>query len=136
VLKFLVAPFIDASLHRGGTVTRWIVTCQLAMALSLLPLVFVDWNAQFSLVVMLVAVHATFAAVQDVGIDTLAIHVVPRNEFGRINGWMQAGMLAGRAGVAAGSALIAAALGDPRLAVLGLAALILLPVIVLITAVA
>ena len=135
VLKFLAAPFIDASLHRGGTVTRWIVSCQLAMAFTLLPLVLVDWNHQFPLVVILVALHATFAAVQDVGIDTLAIHVVPRNEFGRVNGWMQAGMLGGRAGVAAGSALIAAALGDPRLAVLGLAALILLPVLVLVFAV-
>ncbi|MDH3420254.1 MAG: hypothetical protein OEM78_12350, partial [Gammaproteobacteria bacterium] len=57
-------------------------------------------------------------------------------ELGRVNGWMQAGMLGGRAGVAAGSTLIVSALGDPALAVLFLAVLIALPAIVLAVAVA
>lgn len=136
ILKFLAAPIIDASLHRGISLRRWILTCQLGMAAALLPLALLDWNAQFSLLVGVVATHALFAAVQDVGIDALAIHTVPREELGRVNGWMQAGMLGGRAGVAAGSTLIASALGDPALAVLFLAVLIALPAIVLVVAVA
>jgi len=136
ILKFLAAPLIDASLHRGGSLRRWILSCQLGMAVALVPLALLDWNAQFPLLVGVVAVHAIFAAVQDVGIDALAIHSVPREELGRVNGWMQAGMLGGRAGVAAGSTLIVSALGDPALAVLFLAVLIALPAIVLVVAVA
>jgi MFS family permease len=131
ILKFLLAPVIDATLHRGVSVKRWILVCQVAMSLALLPLLAIDWSAQFTLVIAIVGMHAIFAAVQDVGIDTLAIHSVPRDELGRINGWMQAGMLGGRASVAAGSTLIAASFGDPRLAVAFLAALIAMPAFVL-----
>jgi MFS family permease len=134
VLKFLVAPVIDAGLHRGVPLTRWILISQLAMSVALLPLVTMDWAEQFRLVIAIVFVHAVFAAVQDVGIDTLAVRVVPRGELGRINGWMQAGMLGGRAGVAAGSTLLAATFGHPGSAVLFLALLIAVPVLVLLFA--
>jgi hypothetical protein len=136
ILKFVAAPFIDAALHRGITVKHWILVCQVAMALTLIPLLALDWREQFGILIAVVAVHATFAAVQDVGIDTLAIHTVPPAELGRINGWMQAGMLGGRAGVAAGTTLIATALGDATLAVIFLSALIAVPALVLLTAVA
>jgi MFS family permease len=135
ILKFLIAPAIDAGLQRGARVTRWILVCQAAMALAILPLAALDWSTQFQLVLMFVFLHAVFAATQDVGIDTLAIHCVPRDELGHVNGWMQAGMLTGRASVAAGSATLAAAFGDPAVAVIVLAALIALPAIVLFSAV-
>lgn len=131
ILKFLIAPAIDAGLQRGVRVTRWILVCQVAMALAVLPLAALDWSTQFQLILMFVFIHAVFAATQDVGIDTLAIHCVPRSELGHVNGWMQAGMLTGRAGVAAGSAALAAVFGDPAVAVVALAALIALPAIVL-----
>jgi hypothetical protein len=44
-----------------------------------------------------------------VAIDTLAIRVVPVDELGSVNGWMQTGMLGGRALVAAGAVMLAAA---------------------------
>jgi len=135
MLKFLVGPVIDARLQRGRSLKRWILVCQLSMSLTLLPLAFVDWAAQFPLLVAVVVLHAIFAAAQDVGIDTLAIRTVPEHELGRINGWMQTGMLGGRAAVAAGSTLAASAFGDPAFAVLSLAALIFLPVLLLLIAV-
>ena len=135
ILKFLVAPLVDAGLNRGVGLKRWILVCQLAMAAALVPLLLVDWSAQFALVVAIVAVHAAFAAVQDVGIDTLAIHTVPRAELGRINGWMQAGMLAGRASVAAGSTYLAARFDDPAAGVLMLVPLIAAPAVLLLVAV-
>jgi PAT family beta-lactamase induction signal transducer AmpG len=135
VLKFLVAPVIDAGLHRAIPLKRWILVCQMTMAAALLPLALIDWSAEFQVVLAVVLIHAVFAAVQDVGIDTLAIHTVPSGELGRVNGWMQAGMLGGRAGVAAGSAMLAGAFGNPSVAVLALAVLIALPAIVLIVAV-
>jgi hypothetical protein len=104
------------------------------MATTLLPLVWLDWRAQFSLVVAAVIAHAVFAAMQDVAIDTLAIRTVPAAELGRVNGAMQAGMLSGRAGVAAGSAAVASAFGTPGAAALCVMVLIVLPAIVLVFA--
>lgn len=135
ILKFLIAPAIDAGVNRAVPLKRWILVCQLAMAGALAPLALVDWSAQFQVVVAFVLVHAIFAAVQDVGIDTLAIHAVPRAELGRINGWMQAGMLTGRASVAAGATLAASAFGHPGPAVLFLVVLIALPALALVLAV-
>jgi MFS transporter (putative signal transducer) len=119
VLKFLAAPAIDASLARGVRTRSWILVCQLLMALSLLPLAFIDWRTSLGLLTLVIVVHATFAAVQDVGIDTLAIRTVPVDELGRINGWMQAGMLAGRAGTAAGTTALVAWLDTPAAHSLG-----------------
>jgi len=131
MLKFLVAPAIDSSLTRKASLKLWIVSCQVAMATALLPLLFVDWRDEFTIVVFAVAVHAVFAAVQDVAIDTLAIRTVPAAELGRVNGAMQAGMLTGRAGVAAGAAIVAAAFGSPSAATVCVMALILAPALIL-----
>jgi hypothetical protein len=135
ILKFLAAPVIDINLNRGGSAKRWILVCQFAMAASLVPLLWFDWSTSLGLLVTVIVVHAAFAAVQDVSIDTLAIRTVPVAELGRLNGWMQAGMLAGRAGTAAATTAVAAVLGDPRPAVLALIALIALPAAALIFAV-
>lgn len=135
ILKFLMAPVIDASLRRGALLTQWALACQLAMVLSLLPLTVLDWSGDFSLVVAVVLIHAAFAATQDVAIDTLAIETVPAEELGRVNGSMQAGMLAGRASVAAGSGVLAAAFDTPGASVVCVMALIIAPALLLITAV-
>jgi hypothetical protein len=134
VLKFVVAPLIDASLRLGIRLKHWILSCQLVMAVVLLPMMWLDWRAQFDLLLAVIVAHSIFAATQDVAIDTLAIQTVPTNELGRVNGWMQAGMLGGRAAVAAGSALIAAAFGTPAIAILMLLALIIGPAVLLLAA--
>ncbi len=95
-LKFLWAPLIDARRARGGTARSWIVTCQVAMGLSLLPLLWLDLSADLGWVTVALLAHAVAAATQDVAIDTLTIAVTPPRERGTINGWMQAGMLLGR----------------------------------------
>lgn len=135
ILKFLAAPAIDLSVRRGASLKRWILTCQIAMAATLLPLAFVDWAQSYALVVGVVTFHAVFAAVQDVSIDTLAIRSVPASELGRVNGFMQTGMLGGRAAVAAGSTLLASIFGTPAAAVVALAILIVAPAIVVALAV-
>jgi MFS transporter, PAT family, beta-lactamase induction signal transducer AmpG len=134
VLKFLAGPAIDASVRRGAKLKHWILVCQFAMAGLLLPLLVIDWQTQFSLVVAFLVAHAVFAAVQDVSIDTLAIRTVPEAELGRVNGAMQVGMLGGRAGVAAGSAVIVAMAGTPGAAALCVAVLIVAPAVLLVFA--
>jgi len=130
VCKFLIGPLIDAGCRRGQSLRSWITICQLCMGFALLPLSFLDWSSQYSLLASLLFVHACFAATQDVAIDTLAIRSVPADELGKINGWMQAGMLGGRALVAAGAVMLAAA-GRDSLIILLLVALIWIPLLML-----
>lgn len=132
VLKFLIAPAIDASLSRGVRARSWILACQLAMALCLLPLAWLDWQSSLGLLTLVIVSHAMFAAVQDVGIDTLAIRTVPADELGRVNGSMQAGVLLGRAGAAAGTTALVAWLDTPAAAIALLVAVIALPALVLV----
>ncbi len=103
--KFLWAPLIDL-LSARVRLSSWIAGAQLGMALTLLPLAFVDIGSARSWVWILLVAHALCAATQDVAIDALAIQTVPEDERGSINGFMQAGMLLGRS-VFGGGALMA-----------------------------
>ncbi len=105
-LKFLAGPFIDGSVARGGRLRTWIITCQLAMGLSLAPLAMGAGIPTYGFLFALLLVHACFAAVQDVAIDALCIRSVPARHLGSINGWMQFGMTAGRALAAASVPLL------------------------------
>ncbi|HXG00558.1 MAG TPA: MFS transporter [Bacteroidota bacterium] len=95
-LKFLWAPLIDVLTTNRWTLRHWIISAQCLMATSLSSLFFFDYASSFSLMAAFLLLHAVAAATQDVGIDALAIRTVPSNERGRVNGWMQAGMLVGR----------------------------------------
>lgn len=96
-LKFLWAPLVDIIRSSRWTLRSWIIAAQLTMSLSLLPMVFLDISAHYSLAVLFFMLHTFAAATQDVAIDALCISEVPASERGTVNGWMQAGMLAGRA---------------------------------------
>jgi hypothetical protein len=133
VFKFLAGPLIDLGVRRGQKLQTWIVVCQICMGLTLLPLMFIDWSANFDVLVAVLFVHACFAATQDVGIDTLAIRIIPVEELGRINGWMQTGMLSGRALVAAAAVGLVNS-GLQVLVIGALVALIWLPLLCLLIA--
>jgi len=128
VLKFLVGPVVDANLLRGGRLRTWILASQSAMVISLLAVAGVDWATELTLLTVLLVVHAVCAATQDVAIDTLAMRVVPASELGRINGAMQAGMLTGRAVVAAGTVAMAGTFG-PAAPIIGLSIVVALPML-------
>jgi MFS transporter (putative signal transducer) len=82
------------------------------MGVCLLPLVFLDIHSNFPIVVPLLLAHAFAAATQDASIDALCISTVSVTERGAINGWMQAGMLAGRALFGGGALLLTEKLGQ------------------------
>ncbi len=94
--KFLWAPMVDILRTRRYGYTAWIVGAQTAMGLFLLPLLALDLEKDFTAVAALLVCHALAAATQDVSVDALSIARVPPVERGALNGWMQAGMLAGR----------------------------------------
>ncbi|MBA3885816.1 MAG: MFS transporter [Acidobacteria bacterium] len=111
VFKFAWAPLIDTLRGPRWGFRAWIMTAQLAMGLTLLPLIWLDPVAHFDTWRLLLLLHAFSAATQDVAIDALAINSVPIGDRGLLNGCMQAGMLVGRSLFGGGALLVVAWLG-------------------------
>ncbi len=105
VFKFLWAPLVDIFHTSRIGYTKWIGWSQLFMCLTLLPLVFIPLAGNILWWGILLLLHSFFAATQDVSVDALVINVVANREKGRLNGFMQAGMLTGRS-IFGGAALI------------------------------
>jgi len=94
-LKFLWAPLVDVFRGAGGF-RLWIAGAQTVMGLTLVPLLVLGPEAGRGWLLAALLAHAVAAATQDVAIDALAIATIEPSERGRLNGWMQAGMLTGR----------------------------------------
>lgn len=112
-LKFLWAPLVDLFSGTRWTLKCWVLAAQIAMAVCILPLVFLGYASDFPFVFVFLVLHSISAATQDVAIDALAIHTIPPEERGTINGWMQTGMLLGRS-LFGGASLIVIARIDQR----------------------
>lgn len=107
--KFLWAPLIDSLRSSRWGFRAWIMSAQLLMGLTLIPIIYLEPVGDFALLKTLLILHAFCAATQDVAIDALAISVSKAHERGLINGCMQAGMLVGRS-IFGGGALMGAQL--------------------------
>lgn len=116
--KFVWAPLVDVLQSPRWTVRHWIVTAQLTMGATLLPLIWLDLQQDFAWIVPLLLMHALAAATQDVAIDALCIATTDPSERGRLNGWMQAGMLLGRAMFGGGALLLSEWVGQPAVVLL------------------
>lgn len=110
--KFLWAPLVDVLRGPRWGRRAWIVSAQLLMGLTLLPLAFMEWESSIGLLLGILLLHAFAAATQDVAIDAWAISVTPPAERGGINGWMQSGMLFGRWLFGAGFLIVAHRVND------------------------
>jgi MFS family permease len=113
VFKFLWAPLVDALRTPRWGFRAWIITAQIGMGATLLPLIWLDPIAQFQGWSALLLLHAFCAATQDVAIDAMAINLVPENQRGNLNGCMQAGMLVGRSLFGGGALFVASIWGKP-----------------------
>lgn len=122
-LKVLFAPLVDVLQRPRFTLRAWIVTAQLAMVATLVPLVGASLPALPVLTTLLV-LHAVAAAIQDVSIDNLAIRTTTPAERGKATAAMQAGLLTGRVAFGALALWASTSLG-PRVVVLALIALLL-----------
>jgi len=105
-LKFLWAPVVDGLRGPRWGLRSWITLAQILMGLTLLPVVFLPVDEIVRVAPMILIAHAVCAATQDVAIDGLAVRTLSHDERGRATGWMQAGMLVGRA-LFGGAALLA-----------------------------
>ncbi len=111
MLKFLWAPAIDFLRSPGFGFRHWAMIAQSVMVLSLAPLLHLDLGSQFSLIAGFLLLHALAASTQDVAIDALCIQTSHPDERPSLNGWMQVGMLGGRALMGGGSLLLEQWLG-------------------------
>ena len=100
-LKLIAGPFMDRfTFLPMGFRRPWVLAMQTGLVLSLLFLAFVgagfEADAEGSLALLTIAgvLVNTFAAVQDVAVDGMAIDVLPEGERGRANAFMGFGQMA------------------------------------------
>jgi len=96
--KWAFGPFIDVfRSQRFGHRRGWILGTQLMMAATLVVLVFVPLPEYLWLFTIILLVHNSFGAMQDVAIDALACNTLREDERGLANGLMFAGASLGQA---------------------------------------
>nr|WP_315488964.1 MFS transporter [uncultured Rhodoferax sp.] len=94
--KWAFGPLVDVfSSDRFGRRRAWILVTQVLMALTLLSTVLLDLPQQLWLFTIILFVHNTFGAMQDVAIDALACSTLQTDERGLANGMMFAGATIG-----------------------------------------
>ena len=126
IFKFIWAPLIDSFRNEKRGYKFWIFISQSFMGLSLVPLIFIPVQDNLFIWGMFLLLHSISAATQDVSIDAMVINVIAKKERGKLNGFMNAGMLIGRSVFGGGTLIIAYELG--------LSYMILLLVIIIISA--
>lgn len=106
--KVLWGPMLDAVPPlRIGRRRPFIIFAEMMMGLSLLGLLVVDPRTELGMVAAILFVNNTFAALQDVAVDALAVDILPDEEKGRANALMWAGKSLGVVAGGGGGLLIA-----------------------------
>ncbi|MES2952212.1 MAG: MFS transporter [Pseudomonadota bacterium] len=94
--KWAFGPIVDVfSSDRFGRRRAWILVTQVLMALTLLSTVMLELPQQLWLFTIILLVHNTFGAMQDVAIDALACSTLQADERGLANGMMFGGAMIG-----------------------------------------
>lgn len=95
--KWAFGPIVDTfASDRLGRRRGWILGTQLMMAITLMSTVMLKLPEQLALFTMILLVHNSFAAMQDVAIDALAVNTLHEDERGLANGLMFAGAAIGQ----------------------------------------
>lgn len=107
--KWAFGPFVDVfSSERLGRRRGWILAMQILMVITLLSTMLLKLPEQLGLFTIILLVHNTFAATQDVAIDALAVNTLAENERATASGMMFAGANIGQMVGGAGSLFLAA----------------------------
>ena len=109
--KFVWAPLLDLLRGPRWGLRRWVLAAQSVMGLTLMATQGLVLPRDMAALTTLLMVHAVAAATQDVGVDALCISSTTPSERGRLNGWMQAGMLLGRSLMGGGALVMAEWIG-------------------------
>jgi MFS transporter, PAT family, beta-lactamase induction signal transducer AmpG len=129
--KWAFGPVVDVfSSERLGRRRGWILAMQILMVCTLLSSMLLTLPEQLGLFTIILLVHNTFAATQDVAIDALAINTLAENERATANGMMFAGANIGQMVGGAGSLFLASYLNFQATFVFVSAAILLVTVFV------
>ena len=117
--KLVAGPLMDRfTFLPMGRRRPWVLAAQIGLTLSLLSLAFVDDPlGGFWTLVAIGFVINTFAALQDVAVDGMAIDVLPENERGRANAFMAFGQVIGFSGFGALDGALLVSFGLPVVAI-------------------
>jgi len=114
--KILAGPVIDRfPSQRFGRRRPYIIGAEFLMGLMLLFLLLIDPKKDLGWVGVILFAHNTFAAIQDVATDALAIDVLPMDERGKANSFTWAAKSFGVVVGGGGGTLFAKYLGWPAL---------------------
>lgn len=96
-LKLIAGPFMDRfSFPAMGRRRPWVMAAQAGLTLSMFALVLInDPVRNIWTLIVLATVINSFAALQDVAVDGMAIDILPERERGRANAFMGFGQAAG-----------------------------------------
>lgn len=110
--KWAFGPVVDVfSSERLGRRRGWILGMQILMVLTLLAGAWLKLPEQLGLFTVILLVHNTFSATQDVAIDALAINTLNETERATASGVMFAGANVGQLVGGSGALLITALFG-------------------------
>lgn len=102
--QFIWGPLIDRyQFSVIGHRKLWVLVSQLLAVLASLGLLIVkDPLNEFLLLSVLFFIYSIFASIEVASVDAMAIAIAPKNQRGRLNGYMRGGFLLGSAFGAAG----------------------------------
>ncbi|HEU4458583.1 MAG TPA: MFS transporter [Methylibium sp.] len=110
--KWAFGPVIDVfGSQRFGRRRVWILGTQILMVATLLSTVMLELPGQLGLFTAVLLLHNSFAAMQDVAIDALAVNSLKEDERGLANGLMFGGAYLGQAIGGAGVLFLAGVTG-------------------------
>ena len=110
--KWAFGPLVDVfTSERLGRRRGWILGTQIMMIVTLLACMGLDLPAQLGVFTLVLLVHNSFGAMQDVAIDALAVNTLHADERGLANGVMFAGAAIGSAVGGAGVLFLIPAIG-------------------------
>lgn len=117
--KIIWGPLIDRfPSARFGRRRPYIIGAEFLMGATMLALLFINPTGALGIVGAILFLHNTFAALQDVAVDALAVDILPEDERGRANSFMWASKSAGVGIGGSIGLLIGKHLGWPTLFVL------------------
>ena len=110
--KWAFGPFIDVfASERLGRRRGWILGTQIMLVVTLLACMGLELPAQLGVLTAVLLVHNSFAAMQDVAIDALAVNTLHEDERGLANGVMFGGAAIGSAVGGSGVLFLMPAIG-------------------------
>ena len=95
-LKLVSGPFMDRyGIPAMGRRRPWVMAAQAGLTLSILSLALIPDPTDMAMLTVVGFVVMSFAAVQDVAVDGMAIDLLPEEERGRANAFMAFGQVVG-----------------------------------------